>query len=101
VTAVPQCLEQIRHNITNTPGQENESPAASQKTEGRPNKTYAQATRNAVETPTITANDTKEHTLIKIMQESFKRFQSILSKQAEQMSTLMNLLTTLLNQLVK
>jgi hypothetical protein len=54
-------------HVTNTPGQENESPEAPQKTEGSPKMTYAQATRNSIETPTITANNTHEHTLIKIM----------------------------------
>jgi hypothetical protein len=63
--------------------------------------TYDEATRNTIETPTITANNTQEHTLIKIMQDSFTSFETILSKQAEQMSTLMNLLTTVLNKLVK
>jgi hypothetical protein len=78
-----------------------EAPPAPQKTEGRPKMTYTQATRNTIETPTITENKPQEHILIKIMQESFTRFKTILSKQAEQMSTLMNLLTTVLNKLVK
>jgi hypothetical protein len=60
--------------------------------------TYAQATRNSIETPTITANNTPEHTLTKIIQESFTRFETIFSKQAEQMSTFMNLLTAVLNK---
>jgi hypothetical protein len=38
---------------------------------------------------------------MKLMQESFTRFETILSKQAEQMGTLMNLLTTALNEAVK
>jgi hypothetical protein len=63
--------------------------------------TYAQTTRNSIETPKIPANNTQEHTLIKPKQESFIRFETILSKQAEQMSTLMNPLTTVLNKLVK
>jgi hypothetical protein len=46
--------------------------------------TYAQATGNSIEMPTITANNTQEYTLIKIMQESFTRFKIILSKQPEQ-----------------
>jgi hypothetical protein len=61
----------------------------------------AQATRNIMETPTITANNTQEHTLIKIMQESFTRFETILPKQAEPTSMLMNLLTAVLNKLIK
>jgi hypothetical protein len=88
-------------HITNSSRQEKESPAAPQKTEGRPKMTYVQATRNSTETPTITANNTQEHTQIKTMQESFTGFETILSKQAEQMSTLMNLLTAVLNRLVK
>jgi hypothetical protein len=88
-------------HITNTPGQENESPAAPQETEGRPKITYAQATRNSIETPTITANNTQEHTLIKIMQESFTRLETILSKQGEQMITIMNLLTIVLKKISK
>jgi hypothetical protein len=72
-------------HVTNTPGQENESPAAPQKTEGWRKTTYAQATRNSIETPTNVANNTQEHTLIKIMQESFTRFETIFSKQAERM----------------
>jgi hypothetical protein len=63
--------------------------------------TYAQATRNSTETPKTTANNIQEHTPIKMMQESFTRFETILSKQAQQMSTLMNLLTAVLNKLVK
>jgi hypothetical protein len=63
--------------------------------------TFTQATRNTIETPKITANNTQEHTLIKIIQESFTRSETVLSRQAEQMSTLMNLLTTVLNKLVK
>jgi hypothetical protein len=35
-------------HITNTPGQGKGSPAAPQKTEGRPKVTYAQATRNTI-----------------------------------------------------
>jgi hypothetical protein len=53
-------------HITNTPGQEDESPAAPQKSEGRKKMTYTQATRNSIKTPLITAN-TQKHTLIKIM----------------------------------
>jgi hypothetical protein len=84
-------------HTTNTPGQENGSPAARQKSEGRPKTTHAQATRNSIETPTITANNTQEHSLIKIMQESFTRLETVLTKQSEQMSTLVNLLTTVLS----
>jgi hypothetical protein len=88
-------------HIKNTSGKENGNPTAPKKTEGRKKIIYAQVTRNPIETPTITVNNTQEHTLIKIMQESFTRFETILSKQAEKMSTLMNLLTTVLNKLVK
>jgi hypothetical protein len=42
-------------HITNTPGQENESPAAPQLPERRPKMTYAQATRKA-------NNRSKQHT---------------------------------------
>jgi hypothetical protein len=63
-------------HITNTPGQENKSPAAPQKTEGRPKMTHAQAIRSSIETPIITANNAQEHTLIKMMQESFTRFET-------------------------
>jgi hypothetical protein len=87
-------------HITNTPEQENERPAAPQKTEGRPKMTYAQATTNSIETPAITENNTQEHALIKIIQEFFTSCATILFKQAEQMSTLMNILTTIL-KLVK
>jgi predicted peptidase len=59
-----------------------------------------QATRNGIEMPTITANNTKENTLIKLMQKSFTRFETILSKQGKQMRKLMRLLTTELNKLV-
>jgi hypothetical protein len=95
----PRTAASIR--ITNAPGQENESPVVPQKTEGRPKMTYAQATRNSIETPTIIEDNTQEQTLIKLMQESFTRFQTFFSKQAEQMSTLMNLLTIVLNKSVK
>jgi hypothetical protein len=54
-------------HITNTPGQGNESPAAPQKTERRLKMIYAKATRNTIETPTITANNKQEHTLFRIM----------------------------------
>jgi hypothetical protein len=66
-------------HVANTPGQENGSPAAPQKTEGRPKMTNAQANIYSIETPTITANSTQEHTLIKIMQQFFTRFETILS----------------------
>jgi hypothetical protein len=72
-------------HITNTPGQEKESPAAPQKTEGRLKMTYAQGTRTSIEKPMITANNTQECTLIKIMQVSFTRFETMLSEEAEQM----------------
>jgi arsenate reductase-like glutaredoxin family protein len=49
---------------------------------------YAQATRNSIGTSQISANNTDESTLIKLMQESFTPFETILSKQAEQMSML-------------
>jgi hypothetical protein len=83
-------------HIKNTPGKENKSHAAP-----RPKIIYAQATRNSIETPTTTANNTQEHTLIKIKQKSFTRFETIFSKQAEQMSMLLSLLTTALNKLLK
>jgi hypothetical protein len=63
--------------------------------------TYSKVSRNSIETPTITANNIQKHTLIKIMQESFTMFETILSKQAEQMNTLMNLLTIILKQISK
>jgi hypothetical protein len=63
--------------------------------------TYAQATRNSIEKPTITPNNTQERTLIKIMKESFARFKTILSRKDEQMSMLVNLLTTVLNKSAK
>jgi hypothetical protein len=63
--------------------------------------TYAQATGNSIEMPIITVNNTQEQTLVKMKQESITRFETVLSKQAEQMSTLMNLLTTVLKKLVK
>jgi hypothetical protein len=63
--------------------------------------TYVEVTTKSNERPTITANKTQDHAQIKKMQESFTRFETILSKQAEQMSMLMNLLTTALNKLVK
>jgi hypothetical protein len=62
--------------------------------------TYPQAMRTSIVTPTITAHNTQEHTLIEIMQDSYTRFDTILSKQAEQISTLMNLITVL-KELVK
>jgi hypothetical protein len=46
------------------------------KTEGRPKTIYAQATRDGIEMPTVTANNTQEHTLISIMQESFTGFET-------------------------
>jgi hypothetical protein len=49
----------------------------------------------------ISASNTQENALMKLMQESFTRFETFLSKQAEQMSTLMNLLTTVLSKLIK
>jgi hypothetical protein len=67
-------------------------------TEGRTKMTYAQSTRNRTETPKIPENNTEEHTLIKLIQMSFTQFNTILSKQAEQMSSLMNLLTTVLKK---
>jgi hypothetical protein len=51
-------------HITNTPEQENESPAPPQITEELPAVAYAQATGNSIETPTITTNNTHEHALI-------------------------------------
>jgi hypothetical protein len=36
--------------------------------------TNTQATRNSIEMPAITANNTQEHTLIKTMQKSFTQF---------------------------
>jgi hypothetical protein len=74
--------------------------AAPQKTEGRSEMTYSQTTRNSIKTPKVLPNKTQGNSLIKLMQASFTRFETILSKQAEQMSTLMNL-TTALNKLVK
>jgi hypothetical protein len=50
--------------------------------------TNAQAIRNNIETPSITENNTQEHTLTKVTQQSFTRFETILTNQAEQMSTL-------------
>jgi hypothetical protein len=47
--------------------------------------TYDQAPRNSIETPTITANNIQERKLIKIIPESFAIFETILSKEAEQM----------------
>jgi hypothetical protein len=47
-------------HLTITPGQENESCAAPQETEGRPKMTDIQATRNSIEAPTVTANNTQE-----------------------------------------
>jgi hypothetical protein len=79
-----------------------QSPAASQKSEGRQKMTYDQVTRNSIETQAITAKKkTQEQTLIKIMQEPFTLLEKTLSNEAEQMSSLMNLLTTVLNKLVK
>jgi hypothetical protein len=40
---------------------------------------YVQATGNSIETSTITVNNTKEHTLIRIMEKSFTLFKTILS----------------------
>jgi hypothetical protein len=70
----PQITASI--HISNAEGQENESPVAPQKTEGRPKMTYAQATRNTIEFPTITVNNTQEHILIKIMQAPFTSFET-------------------------
>jgi hypothetical protein len=63
--------------------------------------TYAQATRNSTETSTITASNTQEHALIRPVQETFARIEAILSKQAEEVNTLTNLLATVLNKQVK
>jgi hypothetical protein len=49
----------------------------------------------------LKSHNTQENSLIKFMQASFTRFETMLSKQAEQMTTLMNLLTAVLNRLVK
>jgi hypothetical protein len=70
-------------------------------TGGRTKMTLPQATRNSIETPIIPANNSQKHALIKIMQESFTSFETILFKQAEQMSTFMNLHRTVLNKLGK
>lgn len=50
-------------------------------------KWHAQATINSTETPTIASDNTQEQTLIKIKQEFLTIFETLLSKQAEQMST--------------
>jgi hypothetical protein len=50
--------------ISNSQEQEKENSAAPQKPEGRPKMTHAKATRNSIETPTITAETTQKHALI-------------------------------------
>jgi hypothetical protein len=47
------------------------------------------------------ANMAQEHALIKLMQESFTWLETILSEQAEQVSTFKNPFTAVLNKLVK
>jgi arsenate reductase-like glutaredoxin family protein len=61
---------------------------------------YAQATGSSTEIPKISADNTQKHTLTKLMQDSFTRFETILSKQAERMTT-QELLTAILSKLVK
>jgi hypothetical protein len=79
---------------------ENNCSTASQNIEGRQKITYAQSTRNNIETPTSPINNTQRHK-IKIMQKSFTKRHTISSKQAEPMSTLIKLLTAVLSKLVK
>jgi hypothetical protein len=80
-------------HITNVPRQVIESPETPQKSQGRPKMAQTQATTNNIETPTNTVNNTQEHTIIELTQESFARFDTVMSKQAEQLRMLMNLLT--------
>jgi hypothetical protein len=80
--------------------QADKSPATTQKTKGRLEMTYTQVTRNSIEMLT-TANNTQGDILIKLMLESFTHFETILSKQAEQMTTFMTLLTMVLSEMVK
>jgi hypothetical protein len=71
----------------------NESPETRQKSQGKLKMAKPQATINNIEKPTNTVNNTQEHTLIELTQESFARFDTVLSKQAEQLRMLMNLQT--------
>jgi hypothetical protein len=72
-----------RKHLTNIPRQEYENPTVPQKAARRWEMTYAQATINSTETPKISANNTQENTIMKLMQESSTRFETLLSKQAE------------------
>jgi hypothetical protein len=75
--ASPRATQNI--HFTSISRQKNENLVASQKPEGRPKMSYAQATRNSIDATKISENNTQEHILIKLMQESFTRFETILS----------------------
>lgn len=62
-------------------------------------KTYAQVIRGDQITPTTTTTCVDD--IPKIMEDSFRRLESILMKQAEQMNSIITLLTTVLTKLVK
>jgi hypothetical protein len=88
------------HRLTNSVTQENMNLITPKQNGIEPGVTYAQVTKNDRMISTCSAN-IQGDTLVKLMQDSFTRFEAILTKQAEQMSSLMNLLTTVLTKLVR
>jgi hypothetical protein len=87
------------HRSATTATQENLNPVTPKQNGIRPGITYAQITKNDQVT-SICSPNTQGDTLSKIMPDYFMRFEAILMKKAEQMSSLMNLLTTVLSKLV-
>lgn len=86
---------------TNTIRTENAIPNNTQQIKVATEMSYAQATKNNLETHNTLRSTTDDTSLVKILQDTFTRFEAILNRQAEQMNTLMQLLTTILNKLVK
>lgn len=93
----PSQSQYCRNATQNITEGNNSSPLRSNQTIGTGRQlTYAQMTKHS---QINNQNVSYENNLISIIQESFKKFESILAKQAEQISSLINIMTAIMKKL--